>query len=124
MTSTGNRARPACSPKGNPINFRAIQDESPLNKRISKQELNRAAWGTIIKNIAIALIPVFGILAIPGQLIHSKATKGRALFFGQKDRTTSGSKVSDVQASLDNLSREDKPKIWRSLCPGLFAFDM
>ncbi|NDC41214.1 MAG: hypothetical protein EBZ77_06640 [Chitinophagia bacterium] len=58
----------------------------------------RIAWGTIVANIAIALTGV-GILCIAGKLIHSRVTEGRALFFFQKNKTTSEEKIADIEQS-------------------------
>ncbi len=59
----------------------------------------RVAWGTMIATIASVLAGV-GLLCISGRLIHSRATEGRALFFFQKNKTTSEEKIADELLSL------------------------
>ena len=65
----------------------------------------RTAWGTIVKNIAIALTGI-GALFIVGQLIYSKATEGRALFFFQKNKTTCEEKVEVIRQSISTCNME------------------
>jgi len=57
------------------------------------------AWGTIVKNILIAMTGI-GLLLIAGKLIHSQVTEKRSLFFFQKPQTTSEEKISDIEKSL------------------------
>lgn len=62
----------------------------------------RLAWRTIAKNIAIALTLVGNIL-IGANLIYTRLTTGRALFFFQKPRTTSEDNVERINQTLNNL---------------------
>ena len=69
-----------------------------LHSKDQEMSAYRIAWGTIVANIAIALTGV-GILCIAGKLIHSRVTEGRALFFFQKNKTTSEEKIADIEQS-------------------------
>ncbi|NCT56508.1 MAG: hypothetical protein GW760_02175 [Legionella sp.] len=62
----------------------------------------RLSWPTIIKNIAIALTGI-GLVCIAGQLISSRATQGRPLFFFQKNKTTCEEKRDDIERSVAEL---------------------
>ena len=73
-----------------------------LNSKNNEMSAYRAEWSTIIKNVLIALTGI-GLLFIAGQLIYSKATEGRALFFFQKNQTSSERTVADVSDSVDLL---------------------
>jgi len=73
-----------------------------LNSENQVMAKYRTAWPTILKNIAIALTGI-GALAITGHLIYSKATKGRALFFFQKEKTTTEEKIEDIRESQPKL---------------------
>jgi hypothetical protein len=67
-----------------------------LRRENQQMSAYRIAWGTIVANIAIALTGI-GLLLIAGQLIHSKATGKRALFFFQKSKTTSEEKIANIE---------------------------
>ncbi len=71
-----------------------------LHSKDKEMSAHRNSWKTIIANIAIALTGV-GLLLIAGQLIHSKVTENRALFFFQKSKTTSEEKIADVEHALN-----------------------
>ncbi len=63
----------------------------------------RFAWETIVKNIAIALTGI-GMIAILGNLAHSKVTQGKALFFFQKRKTNSEQLLDVVVSSFSALA--------------------
>ena len=67
-----------------------------LHSKDQKMSAYRISWGTIVANIAIALTGI-GLLSIAAKLIDSKVTKGRALFFFQKSKTTSEEKIADIE---------------------------
>lgn len=64
----------------------------------------RVAWETLAANIAIALTGI-GLFAIAGQLIYSKATEGRALFFFQQSKTTSEEKIQVVEQGVNVMEQ-------------------
>lgn len=67
------------------LNFTEFKSRFSALLHSKDQEMSayRISWGTIIGNIAIALTGI-RLLFITGQLIHSKVTENRALFFFQK----------------------------------------
>jgi ankyrin repeat protein len=75
-----------------------------LHSKDQEMSAYRIAWGTIVANIAISLTGV-GLLFISGKLIHSKVTEGRALFFFQKNRTTSEEKIADIEQSAHLIAQ-------------------
>ncbi|HBD7397587.1 ankyrin repeat domain-containing protein [Legionella longbeachae] len=75
-----------------------------LHSKDQEMSAYRISWGTIIGNIAIALTGI-GLLFIAGQLIHSKVTENRALFFFQKSKTTSEEKIADVDHAVNWIAQ-------------------
>ena len=69
----------------------------------------RLALNTIFANILLALTGI-GLLLIAGKLIHSQFTEGRALFFYQKDKTTSENKVLCVERELTEMGNKCNPQ--------------
>ena len=59
----------------------------------------------LVKNILIALTGV-GLLILGGQLLYTKVTTGRALFFGQNSKTTSEVKSADIVEQLNKLGKQ------------------
>ena len=74
-----------------------------LNSKNNEMSEYRVSWDTIIINVAIALTGIGALLMI-GQLLYSKATEGRALFFFQKSQTTSEEKIDAVSKSVAELN--------------------
>ncbi len=69
----------------------------------------RPAMNTIFANILLALTGI-GLLLIAGKLIHSQFTEGRALFFYQKEKTTSENKVLCVERELTMMENTYNPE--------------
>lgn len=84
--------------------------ETLLNSRNRELAQYRFNWKTIIKNIAVALIPLVGILMIAGNLIASSSTQNRAVFFGQKARTSSEEKKAKIENVLNRMAGKKKKK--------------
>lgn len=67
-----------------------------LHSKDKEMSQYRVSWTTISANIAIALTGI-GVVPILGQLLYSKVTTGRFLFFGQKQTTTSEDKINAIE---------------------------
>lgn len=66
----------------------------------------RFSWETIINNILFVFLSFgSGLILIPLQLIVSRVTEGRFLFFGQRSKTTSECLIRDIEGSSQSLSR-------------------
>jgi hypothetical protein len=74
-----------------------------LHSQNQEMSAYRMSWGTIVANIAIALTGI-GLLSIVAKLIDSKVTKGRALFFFQKSKTTSEEKIADIDHTVRTMN--------------------
>ncbi|WP_115710405.1 hypothetical protein [Legionella sainthelensi] len=88
------------------LNFTEFKSRFSTLLHSKDQEMSayRISWGTIIGNIATAL-PGIGLLFIAGQLIHSKVTENRALFFFQKSKTTIKEKIADVEHAVSLIAQ-------------------
>jgi hypothetical protein len=85
------------------------QDFSVLLVSKNNEMERYQTWGTMTKNVAIALTGV-GTICIAIQLMHSKVTTGRASFFFQKKKATFKEKIEKIQEALDNLDSKKSPK--------------
>ncbi|WP_367606753.1 ankyrin repeat domain-containing protein [Legionella sp. W05-934-2] len=90
--------------ENNPDNFKTFQTEfsQVLNSKNHEMSEYRTSWPTIIANIAIALTGI-GALLLAGNLIYTKETQGRALFFFQKSQTTCEEKIGNVNQAVMGL---------------------
>jgi len=88
-----------------PEHIKAFKSEfrDILRSKNAEIKQTRTNWNTIIKNILIALSGV-GTVAIAAKLIHSKITHGRALFFDQKEKTTSETHIDDINNALNKMT--------------------
>lgn len=73
-----------------------------LHSKDKQMSEYRVSWETICKNIAIAW-SVIGLFAIAGKLIHSRVTEGRALFFYQKNKTSTEEYLADMESTLTTI---------------------
>ena len=70
-----------------------------LYSKNDEMQQYRFAWRTITLNICIACTAI-GLIAIAGQLIYSKLTCNRALFFFQQPQTTCEEKIEEIQVKM------------------------
>ncbi len=75
-----------------------------LNSKNDLMAKHLEPWKVIVTNVLLALTGV-GVLVIAGKLIHSKATTGRATFFGEE--TPGQHKVSDIKKALSGIKPSD-----------------